>query len=69
MKTCLCVCVHYLIINSNMFINYNMLLIHFAENCTIKKTTVEKLCRKHNHLKTRSLDNNYIHDRLMYIVP
>ena len=46
-----------------------MLLIHFAENCTIKKTTVEKLCRKHNHLKTRSLDNNYIHDRLMYIVP
>ena len=46
-----------------------MLLIHFAENCINKKTTVEKLCRKHNHLKTRSLDNNYIHGRPMYIVP
>ena len=46
-----------------------MLLIHFAENCTIKKTTVEKLCRKHNHLKTRSLDNNYELDKPMYVVP
>ena len=42
-----------------------MLLIHFAENCTIKKTTVEKLCKTHNHLKTRSLDNSYIHGRPM----
>ena len=46
-----------------------MLLIHFTENCTIKKTTLEKLCRKHNHLKTRSLDSSYIHGRPMYIVP
>ena len=46
-----------------------MLLIYFAENSTIKKTTVEKLCRKHNHLKIRSLDNSYIHGRPMYIVP
>ena len=46
-----------------------MLLMHFAGNCTIKKTTVKKLCRKHNHLKTRSLDNNYAHDRPMYVVP
>ena len=27
------------------------------------------MCRKPNHLKTRSLDNSYIHGRPMYIVP